>query len=185
MTGVRNDTQLRRVTARAITLATSRFVGTTLDPVSVAELTSLRSRRRFRRRGRRCAPAGLPRRTGHAAWRPVPARRTPGQTEPATQHDADDDPRDHRQLPGLRPDPAPLRRSGERAARGDLLTARQRQPDRRPERKPGQSGLRPNHRPGRVNPRREEINTSDHRLGIEPEHATPGTPLMGHTECRG
>ena len=41
---------------------------------------------------------------------------------------------------------------GEGAEGGDLLTARQRQPDRRPARKPGKSGLRADHRPGRDEP---------------------------------
>jgi hypothetical protein len=59
---------------------------------------------------------------------------------------------------GRCPDPAPLQRSGELRGGGDLLTARQRQPDRRPDVQAGKEWpARRTTGPAGMNPRREEI----------------------------
>ncbi len=128
----------------------------------LAESLSRGSRRRLRRRAWPATPAPPPPHTTTGPCRgggsvypaPLPAEETP---EPETRTRACPSTNTNR-TPGLRPDPAPLQRSGEGAAGGDLLTARQRQPDRRPDAQAGKEWpARRATGPAGISPRREEI----------------------------
>lgn len=81
------------------------------------------------------------------------------------------------------------RDQGETTDGGDLLTARQRQPDR-PARRAGRERVAcpPNHRPVGMNPRRKEVTThsagregggSDHAGGAEVRSGAPSARIGG------